>query len=138
MTTPTSSEPRILRLYAAPDPTGAIEFLSRHPRLPGVTFEIAEQGDGEIAVTVLGAADDVSWALVLDVFKKALEATRSLGPDGFSRAFAELHRADVGIKGATGLPEGAVLEITVARLANLHRGGGRGSSAGARGRSRRG
>ena len=73
MTTPTSSEPRILRLYAAPvdpDPTGAIEFLSRHPRLPGVTFEIAEQGDGEIAVTVLGAPDDVSWALVLDVFHK--------------------------------------------------------------------
>ena len=58
--------------------------------------------------------------------KKALEATRALGPDGFVRAFAELHRADVGIKGATGLPEGAVLEITVARLANLHRGGGRG------------
>ena len=45
------------------------------------------------------------------------------GPTGFARAFAELHRADIGIKGATGLPEGAVLEITVARLANLHRGG---------------
>ena len=58
--------------------------------------------------------------------KKALEATRALGPEGFARAFAELHRADVGIKGATGLPEGAVLEIAVARLANLHRGGGRG------------
>ena len=57
--------------------------------------------------------------------KKALEATRALGPDGFGRAFAELHRADVGIKGATGLPEDAVLEIAVARLANLHRGGGR-------------
>ncbi len=71
--------------------------------------------------------------------KKALEATRALGPEGLERAFAELHRADVGIKGATGLPEGAVLEIAVARLANLHRGGGRGSSgAGARsGRARR-
>jgi DNA polymerase-3 subunit delta len=57
--------------------------------------------------------------------KKALEATRALGPDGFGRAFGELHRADVGIKGATGLPEDAVLEIAVARLANLHRGGGR-------------
>jgi DNA polymerase-3 subunit delta len=69
--------------------------------------------------------------------KKALEATRALGPDGFARAFAELHRADVGIKGATGLSEGAVLEITVARLANLHRGGGRGSR-GAPARSGRG
>jgi hypothetical protein len=56
--------------------------------------------------------------------RKALEATRALGSDGFARAFAELHRADVGIKGATGLPETAVLEIAVARLATLHRGGG--------------
>jgi DNA polymerase-3 subunit delta len=71
--------------------------------------------------------------------KKALEATRALGSDGFVRAFAELHRADVGIKGATGLSEGAVLEITVARLANLHRGGGRASSGAAArsGRARR-
>jgi DNA polymerase-3 subunit delta len=69
--------------------------------------------------------------------KKALEAARGLGAEGFARAFAELHRADIGIKGATGLPEGAVLEITVARLANLHRGGGRGAR-GARARSGRG
>jgi DNA polymerase-3 subunit delta len=66
--------------------------------------------------------------------KKALEATRALGPDGFARAFAELHTADIGIKGATGLPEGAVLEITVARLAHLHGGGGRSAArSGARG-----
>jgi DNA polymerase-3 subunit delta len=72
--------------------------------------------------------------------KKALEATRALGSDGFARAFAELHRADVGIKGATGLPEDAVLEITVARLANLHRGAGgrRPAGSGSRSRSRRG
>jgi DNA polymerase-3 subunit delta len=71
--------------------------------------------------------------------KKALEATRSLGSEGFARAFAELHRADIGIKGATGMPEGAVLEVTVARLANLHRGGGRGrATTGSRGgRTRR-
>jgi DNA polymerase-3 subunit delta len=71
--------------------------------------------------------------------KKALEATRSLGADGFARAFAELHRADVGVKGATGLEEDAVLEITVARLANLHRGGGRRpAAAGSDRRTRRG
>lgn len=56
--------------------------------------------------------------------KKALEATRALGSEGFGRAFAELHRADVGLKGKTALPEGAVLEIAVARLAQLHRGSG--------------
>jgi DNA polymerase-3 subunit delta len=55
--------------------------------------------------------------------KKALEAARALGGEGFARAFAELHRADIGLKGATALPEGAVLEIAVARLAQLHRGG---------------
>jgi DNA polymerase-3 subunit delta len=69
--------------------------------------------------------------------KKALEAIRALGSEGFVRAFAELHRADIGIKGATGLPEGAVLEIAVARLANLHRGGG-GGARGAPARSGRG
>jgi len=71
--------------------------------------------------------------------KKALEATRALGPDGFVRVFAELHTADIGIKGATGLPEGAVLEITVARLAHLHGGGGRSAArSGGRNRSRGG
>ncbi|MGZ4676699.1 MAG: DNA polymerase III subunit delta [Acidimicrobiia bacterium] len=68
--------------------------------------------------------------------KKALEAARGLGHEGFARAFAELHRADIGIKGATGLGEGPVLEIAVARLAQLHRGGAtvgrRGSSSGGR------
>ena len=46
-------------------------------------------------------------------------------PTGFARAFAELHRADIGVKGATGLPEETVIEITVARLADLHRSGSR-------------
>jgi DNA polymerase III delta subunit len=64
--------------------------------------------------------------------RKGLEATRALGTAGIARAFALLHQADVGVKGATGMPEGAVLEVTVARLAQLHRGGGRGGSRGAR------
>ena len=54
--------------------------------------------------------------------KKGLEAARGLGAAGFVRAFAELHRADVGIKGASGLPAETLLEIAVARLASLHRG----------------
>lgn len=62
--------------------------------------------------------------------KKALEAARGLGSDGFVRAFAELHRADVGVKGATGLPEQTVMEITIARLADLHRSRRRGGQSG--------
>ncbi len=68
--------------------------------------------------------------------KKGLEAARALGPDGFARAFSQLHRADVGIKGATGLPAESVLEITVARLASLHGGGSAGRRARARGPGR--
>lgn len=56
--------------------------------------------------------------------QKALEAARALGSDGFARAFDELHSADIGIKGATGIPEATVLEITTARLAALHRSAG--------------
>lgn len=58
--------------------------------------------------------------------KKGLEAARGLGSEGFARAFAVLHRADVDTKGATGLPARTVLEIAVARLAQLHRAGVRG------------
>ncbi len=62
--------------------------------------------------------------------KKGLEAARSLGSEGFVRAFDALHQADINLKGATGMPENAVIEIAVARLAQLHRstarrGGGR-------------
>jgi nicotinamide mononucleotide (NMN) deamidase PncC len=64
--------PRILRLYAAPDdpdPTGAIEFLLGVHGLPGkVAFTFVEQGDGEIEVTVHGAADTASWERVVQVF----------------------------------------------------------------------
>ena len=69
--------------------------------------------------------------------KKGLEAARALGPDGFARAFDELHQADIRIKGATGMPEAAVLEIAVARLAQLHRGGSRGGGRGGAARSAR-
>jgi len=67
--------------------------------------------------------------------KKALEATRALGSDGFARVFDELHQADIRIKGAMGLPEGVALEIAVARIANLHRRTGPGAPT--RGRSMR-
>jgi DNA polymerase-3 subunit delta len=61
--------------------------------------------------------------------KKILEASRALGSDGLRRAVDSLHQADIGLKGATGMPENAVLEVLVARLAALH---GRRTRAGAR------
>ncbi len=68
--------------------------------------------------------------------KKGLEAARALGAVGFTRAFAVLHRADVSTKGASGLSAETVVEIAVARLAQLHqgsrRGGRRRSGAGRR------
>lgn len=52
--------------------------------------------------------------------KKALEASRALGSDGLRRAIDSLHRADLDLKGASAMPEDAVLEVLVARLAALH------------------
>jgi DNA polymerase-3 subunit delta len=63
--------------------------------------------------------------------QKALEATSSLGSDGLRRAVDSLHRADLDLKGASAMPEDAVLEVLVARLAALHGRSGR-SRAGTR------
>jgi DNA polymerase-3 subunit delta len=65
--------------------------------------------------------------------KKALEASRALGSDGLRTAVEHLQRADIELKGATALPEDAVLEVLVARLAALH---GRRTSGAARSRGR--
>jgi DNA polymerase-3 subunit delta len=61
--------------------------------------------------------------------KKILEASRALGSDGLRRAVDSLHRADIDLKGASAMPENAVLEVLVARLAALH---GRSARAGSR------
>jgi DNA polymerase-3 subunit delta len=63
--------------------------------------------------------------------KKIYEASRALGSDGLRRAVDSLHRADIDLKGASAMPENAVLEVLVARLAALH---GRSARAGARSR----
>jgi nicotinamide-nucleotide amidase len=46
-----------LRLYGVPDPDPrrTIDTLTSQRRLAGITYEVAEGGDGEIAVTVYGA-----------------------------------------------------------------------------------
>jgi DNA polymerase-3 subunit delta len=59
--------------------------------------------------------------------KKALAQARSLGSDGIRRAFDALAKADLDLKGASGIPEEAVMEVLVARLCRLA------SDAGARG-----
>jgi DNA polymerase-3 subunit delta len=61
--------------------------------------------------------------------KKIFEASRALGSDGLRRAVDSLHRADIDLKGASAVPEDAVLEVLVARLAALH---GRSTRAGRR------
>lgn len=67
--------------------------------------------------------------------KKILEASRALGSDGLRRAIDLLADADIGLKGAAGLPEDAVMEMLVARLAALH---GRAAPRPAQGRRRAG
>jgi DNA polymerase III subunit delta len=52
--------------------------------------------------------------------QKALEATSALGTAGLRRAIDSLHQADLDLKGASAMPENAVLEVLVARLAALH------------------
>jgi DNA polymerase III subunit delta len=52
--------------------------------------------------------------------QKALEASNALGTDGLRRAIDSLHQADLDLKGASAMPENAVLEVLVARLAALH------------------
>ena len=65
----------------------------------------------------------------------ALRQARLLGSDGLRAAYGHLAKADVDLRGATGLPEDAVLEVLVARLAALSRRAGAGGSA-SRGRPR--
>lgn len=52
--------------------------------------------------------------------KKALEASRALGSDGLRQAIDLLAQADIDLKGASGLPEGGVMQVLVARLAARH------------------
>jgi DNA polymerase-3 subunit delta len=59
----------------------------------------------------------------------ALRQARLLGSDGLRTAYAHLAKADVDLRGATGLSEDAVLEVLIARLAGLARRSGAGSAS---------
>jgi DNA polymerase-3 subunit delta len=56
--------------------------------------------------------------------KLALRQTRALGTEGIRAAYDALARADVDLRGGSGAPEDAVLEILIARLATLSRRAG--------------
>jgi DNA polymerase III subunit delta len=66
----------------------------------------------------------------------ALRQARLLGSGGLRTAYGHLAKADVDLRGATGLPEDAVLEVLIARLAALSRRAGTGGRTPV-GRSRR-
>lgn len=55
--------------------------------------------------------------------KLALQKARDLGTDGIRRAMALLAKADRDLRGGTGAPDGAVLQILVTELAMLSRKG---------------
>jgi DNA polymerase-3 subunit delta len=59
--------------------------------------------------------------------RKALNQARALGSGGIRQAFDALFQADLDLKGARGIPEQAVMEVLVVRLARLsaRTGGGR-------------
>jgi DNA polymerase-3 subunit delta len=73
--------------------------------------------------------------------KKALAQARFLGTDGIREAYGLVAQADLDLKGARAIPEDAVMEVLVARLAALSarsgarpRGAARGGSRSGRGR----
>jgi DNA polymerase-3 subunit delta len=51
--------------------------------------------------------------------RKALSQARALGTGGIRQAFDALFQADLDLKGARGIPEQAVMEVLVVRLARL-------------------
>jgi DNA polymerase III delta subunit len=51
--------------------------------------------------------------------RKALDQARALGSGGIRQAFDALFQADLDLKGARGIPEQAVMEVLVVRLARL-------------------
>jgi DNA polymerase-3 subunit delta len=69
-----------------------------------------------------------------------LRQARALGTDGLRQAFDHLARADVDLKGGRAIPPDVVMEVLVARLAQItaRAGGGRGGGGRSGGRPSRG
>jgi len=120
----------------AGDVAGALEILARmltatSPRSPRPMHPLQVLGLLHGHYRRLLCVDDPSIVTDADAIaalggkvkpypaRKAREQARALGTDGLRRAFDHLHRADLDLKGATGMPEDAVIEVLVARLAAL-------------------
>ena len=70
--------------------------------------------------------------------RKALDQSQRLGTEGIREAYAVIAQADLDLKGARAIPEDAVMEVLVARLAALsgRSGGGRSARSAPRGGGR--
>jgi DNA polymerase-3 subunit delta len=91
----------------------------------------------------VGSVDDAIAALGGRVkeypARKALEQSRRLGAAGIREAYAAIAQADLDLKGARAIPEDAVMEVLVARLAALNARSGAGPARrGGGDRTRRG
>jgi len=66
--------------------------------------------------------------------RKLMDQARALGVDGIREAFDHLYQADLDLKGARGIPEDAVMDVLVVRLARLavRSGAARSGRAGSR------
>ncbi len=123
------------RLLAAADPR---QQRPMHPLqvmglLHGYYRRIARLTDPEIR-SARDAVDALGGRIKEYPARKALEQARALGSDGVRQAFDHLSTADLDLKGARAIPEEAVLEVLVARLASLSARANRGR---ARPRARR-
>jgi DNA polymerase-3 subunit delta len=91
--------------------------------------------DSPAVRTVDDAIDALGGRVKQFPARKAMEQARRLGPDGIREAYAVVAQADLDLKGARAIPEDAVLEVLVARLAALSARSGASSRRGsARGR----
>ncbi len=78
-----------------------------------LTLDDPAIGSAEAAAAALGGKTSPNAA------RYRLRQARALGTDGLRQAFDYLARADLDLKGERAIPEGAVLEVLVARLCGL-------------------
>jgi DNA polymerase-3 subunit delta len=90
--------------------TSLHRHFSRMLRLDG-----ANAADEKAAAAILGMKGSTYPA------KKALTQTRRLGTEKIATAIELMARADLDLRGESGVPDGVVLEVLVARLARLSR-----------------
>ena len=94
-------------------PSGVLATLHRHYgsmlRLDGSGATSSSE-----AAELLGAHEFVA--------RKALEQSRRLGSEKIGRAIMLIAEADLDLRGRTGLPYAAVLQVLVARLSRLSTG----------------